>query len=139
MSETDPSLRFRPLWLAAGWVLVAAILWLSLTPRAPEPFKFHFADKVEHFVAYLAVMGWFAQIHFRRTARRHYALAFLAMGVAVEFLQALEATRYFELADMLADGLGIGVALLLARTPLQHTLRMLEKVLPGAESRRDIR
>jgi VanZ family protein len=139
MSETDPNLRYRALWLAAGWALVGAILWLSLTPRPPEPFRFHFADKVEHFAAYLAVMGWFALIYFRRAARRGFALGFLAMGVAIEFLQALEATRYFELADMLADALGIGAALLLARTPLQHTLQVLEGMLPGAESRTNIR
>lgn len=139
MTETDPALRFRPLWLAVGWALVATIVWFSLTPSPPEPFKFHFADKAEHFAAYFALMSWFAQVYFRRAVRRRYAVAFLALGVAIEFLQGLEPTRDFELADMLADALGIGAALMLGCTPLRHTLQALESLIPGAESRTDIR
>ena len=143
MSEIDTSLRFRPLWLAVGWALVGSILWLSLVPHPPEPFEFRFADKVEHFAAYLVLMGWFVQLYARASVRRGYALGFLAMGVAIEFLQAPEPTRAFEWTDMLADGLGIGAALVLARTPLQHSLRWFEirimRVPAGAESRTDIR
>ena len=49
----------RRLWLAAGWILVAAVWYLSLTPAPPELLPpFRASDKVGHALAYLILMLW---------------------------------------------------------------------------------
>jgi VanZ family protein len=64
-------------------------------------------------------MLWFAFLYRRTPTRLWYALGFIAMGVAIEFIQPYTG-RDFEVADMLADALGValgwGVALLGVRS-----------------------
>ena len=91
--------------MAAGWALVAAILYLSLTPKPPE-MAFESSDKVGHFVAYGSLMFWFAFLYRRTPTRAAYAMAFIAMGIVIEFIQPFTG-RHFEAADMVADGLGV--------------------------------
>jgi len=94
--------------VAIGWALVAAILWLSLTPHPPRPVDIAGADKLEHCAAYGALMLWFAFLYRRTPTRLGYALGFVAMGVAIEFIQPYTG-RDFEVADMLADALGVAL------------------------------
>ena len=88
--------------------MVAAIVWLSLTPSPPKV-DFEQSDKVGHFLAYGGVMFWFAQLYVERKARLGYAAGFVAMGVALEFIQGWTGYRDFELYDMLADGVGVAL------------------------------
>ena len=110
--------NLRPVWLAVGWAMVAAIVWLSLTPSPPKV-DFEQSDKVGHFLAYGGVMFWFAQLYVERKARLGYAAGFVAMGVALEFIQGWTGYRDFEVNDMIADGIGValgwGAALVLPR------------------------
>ena len=98
-------------------MLVAAILWLSLTPQPPEV-DFESSDKVGHFISYGTLMFWFAFLYRRTPTRALYAAGFIAMGIAIEFIQPFTG-RAFEVADMAADALGVflgwGAALALAR------------------------
>ncbi len=101
------SAGFRKGWLALGGLWVAIILWLSLTPVPPQPF--YLSDKVEHMLAYLLLMGWFAVVC-RDGARRLAAALLVAMGIVVEILQGLSGYRYFEWADMAANTSGVLLA-----------------------------
>ena len=98
----------RPVWLALGWGLVAAIVWLSLTPSPPKV-DFEQSDKVGHFLAYGSLMFWFSQLYVARRTRLAYAAAFAAMGVALEFIQGWTGYRDFEVYDMLANGTGVAL------------------------------
>jgi VanZ family protein len=99
----------RPLAVALGWLLVAAIIWLSLTPSPPSlDMGFDQADKLEHFFAYGSLMFWFAQLYVRNPVRLAYAAGFVALGIALEFIQA-HVGRDFELADMAADAAGVAI------------------------------
>ena len=100
------SVRFRRIWLASGWLWVATVLWLSLTPTPPQPLTFDYSDKLEHALAYLFLMGWFA-VACCGKCRIISAAGLATMGVLVEMLQGLSAYRYFEFADMLANGSGV--------------------------------
>jgi VanZ family protein len=104
----------RRLYVAIGWALVAAILWLSLTPAPPKVDIDH-ADKVGHLLAYGGLMFWFCLLYTRTKIRAAYALGFIALGIAIEFLQGWSGYRSFEVADMVADGLGVVLGLTLAR------------------------
>ena len=105
----------RRAYLAAGWAWAAVIVWLSLTPSQP-PIEVEHGDKAGHFFAYAVLMFWFAQVY----APRHFlAIAFIAMGVALEFAQTATGYRSFDVVDMAANALGVlagwGAAIVLRR------------------------
>jgi VanZ family protein len=83
--------------------MVAAIVWLSLTPAPPEV-DIEDGDKLGHLAGYGATMFWFAQLYARRVL---CAGGFVAMGVGLEFVQGWLGYRSFELYDMLANTLGV--------------------------------
>ena len=83
-----------------------AILWLSLTPR-PPPVDFECSDKVGHFMAYGGLMFWFCQLYDARQIRIGYAVAFVAMGIGLEFVQGALGYRTYDAFDMLANSLGV--------------------------------
>jgi hypothetical protein len=98
----------RALLLAGGWLYAATIVWLSLTPDLPDAvLELEYSDKLQHFVAYAALMFWFAALDRRWQARLGYAALWIGMGVALEFAQRSTGHRSFELADMAADVLGV--------------------------------
>jgi len=109
----------RPVYLAVGWGLVGAIIWASVTHNPPQISVEH-GDKVGHVLAYAGVMFWFAQLHLRTRARAAYAAGFIAMGIALEFVQRALGYRSFEILDMVADAVGVaaGWAIALATRPL---------------------
>lgn len=102
----------RSMQIAIGWLFVAAIIIFSLTPEVPSVNDYTPNDKLAHFGAYGFVMGWFAWIYRSPGARISHAIFFIALGAALEFLQTLTATRSFELADLVADTLGVAVGLM---------------------------
>ena len=110
-----------------GWLWVAVILYLSLTPHPPEPVSFVGADKLEHAFAYAMLMLWFCQIYVQRAVRAGLSLALVAMGVGVEILQGMSGYRNFEYADMLANSTGVLVGWGIAQTRLGRTLTILER------------
>ena len=99
-------LILRRLSIAIGWGLVAAILWLSLTPQPPHV-DFEQSDKVGHFIAYGSLMFWFCQLYRNARTRVAYAAGFIAMGIAIEFVQGATGYRSFEVMDMVADAMGV--------------------------------
>jgi VanZ family protein len=125
------SLRYPALWLALGWLVVAAVIYLSLTSH-PITVPLRYGDKWGHLLAYGVLMGWFVQLYQRRGVLLLHALLFIAMGVALEFLQGYTG-RYFEYADMAANTTGVLLGLSLSRTRWQSLLWSGERrFFPGA-------
>ena len=85
---------------------MGAILWLSFTSQPPQV-DFEQSDKVGHFIAYGGLMFWFCQLYRHTRTRLAYATGFIAMGIAIEFLQRATGYRSFEVMDMLADAIGV--------------------------------
>jgi VanZ family protein len=96
----------RRVWVAAGWAWAAAIVWLSLTP-APPDIDIAYGDKLGHFAAYGLLMFWFSQLYDKRKTRIAYAAGFVAMGIALEFIQGALGYRTYEVFDMYANTLGV--------------------------------
>jgi len=113
MTAEAPLLRWSPLWLATGWLLVSSIVYLSLVP-APPSIDLPEGDKLEHVLAYAVLMFWFAQMYYRTRSRLLFAIGFVLLGVALEFLQGLTETRQFEIADMIADAAGVMLGWMIA-------------------------
>jgi VanZ family protein len=103
----------RSVYVALGWLLVAAIVWLSLTPSPPEV-DFKESDKLGHLFAYGLTMFWFAQLYAARPVRVAYAALFVLMGVGLEFIQGVLGYRTYEVFDMYANSAGVLVGWALA-------------------------
>lgn len=92
--------------IAVGWLYAAAIVFLSLTPRPPR-IEVEHGDKLGHLLAYGLLMFWFCFLYRYRHTRLAYGIGWIAMGVALEFAQRATGTRSFEVADMIANSLGV--------------------------------
>jgi VanZ family protein len=125
-SQPQPLRRFK-LWLTLGWLLVVAVIYLSLTPH-PIEIDIEQGDKLGHILAYLTLMIWFAQLY-RRAMHVWWGLGFVALGVALEYVQGWTGYRDFDYFDMAADGIGVAAGWLLGGTPLARTLSGLEEYM----------
>lgn len=105
-------MSYRPYWLALGWLLVAAVCWLSLTP-SPVETGIDQGDKIGHLLAYFSLMAWWGQLDPRRG---RLLVLFLFMGLLLEGLQGLTPTRQPSGLDMLANAAGAGLGWLATRT-----------------------
>lgn len=95
-----------------GWLLVLGVIVGSLMPGRAMP-DVSLNDKLQHASVYLLLMLWFAGFY----ARRFYlaiAIVLCALGIGLDLLQGLTATRSFELYDIMADLVGIGIGFGLA-------------------------
>jgi VanZ family protein len=123
-----PYLKFRFIWLFIGYLLISLVVYLSLTsnPVDVEP-SFPYEDKFFHCLAYFVLMAWFAQIYHHNLQRNMIALAFVIMGVALEYLQSFDPARMSEFADMVANSTGVILGLMLALTKAKFTLLNFER------------
>jgi len=122
-------LKFWKLWLKIGYGLVLLVVFLSLAPDPPDLMEFDKGDKVGHLIAYLTLMLWFANLYRERAERLSTAMAFLAMGTALELVQALIGYRTFQYADMAANAAGVFLGWSLAQTWLGFFLVKIDGMI----------
>jgi len=123
-----PPLKYKLLWLSIGYLMVVFVVYSSLS-TSEVVLEISVSDKLLHVLGYFGLMGWFIQIYRSRRAGFLLAALFISTGVALEFLQGLGGVRYFELADMLANTLGVLLAWVLSYTPLAGILLWFERSL----------
>lgn len=99
-------------WRATGWLGMAILVWLYVTPRPPE-LGIEQGDKLQHLSAYAVLAFWFAQLARDRAGRWRVALSLGGFGVAMEFVQLATGYRTFSVADMAANTAGVALGLLL--------------------------
>jgi hypothetical protein len=104
-------LRYPKLWAAMGWLLVAGVVVGSLMPGSAVP-SIGLSDKVMHAAAYFTLMVWFAGFY-RRELYLPIAAVLIALGIGLDLLQRLTATRSFDWYDvaMNCSGVAAGLAL----------------------------
>jgi len=119
----------RPgLWIAGALLLAAAIVVGSLLP-GPVVESTASWDKLQHTVAYLVLSLWLVGMVGRKGYLRAAAAAFL-LGVAVEVAQALlTETRQGDLLDLVANGTGALLALVVAHLGLGGWAQRAERWL----------
>ena len=126
MSIENKFLKFKQFWLLIGYVLIAIITQQTLT-SSPVNTEINISDKFMHILGYFVLMGWFVQIYHEKRSRFLCALFFVMMGVTMEFLQGLGGIRFFEVDDMLANGLGVMLAWGLSHTIFADSLLVFER------------
>ena len=120
----------RRLWLALGWFIVAAIVYFSLFKLAIDA-DIQNGDKVGHFLAYGGLMLWWSQLYVSTTTRLKLALAFVALGAAMELAQGLTPDRYPESLDLAANSAGVLLGWLAAPPRLPNFYARLAATFPG--------
>ena len=125
-----PDLKLRYLWLAIGYALIVLVIYLSLTgePVAMSGL-FDYEDKLYHAIAYFTLMAWFSQIYHQRLQRNTLAVAFVLLGLTMEYLQSLNPNRYAEFGDMIANVTGVALGFAIALSSAKNTLLRLEKLI----------
>lgn len=120
-------LRLAPVWVALGYVGVAAALALSLWPGgAPLPISLW--DKIQHGAGYALLTLWFTGLYPRNQYLR-IGLACFLLGAAIEGLQGLTVTRSMDPEDLVANSVGIGAALVLAYLAFGGWAQRVERMI----------
>ncbi|MEO7066170.1 MAG: VanZ family protein [Rhodanobacter sp.] len=122
-------LHWHWLWVTLGAAFMAWTLWMALTPDPDITLTFPDGDKVLHAITFTCLMGWWGNVYAGRRARVWAALGCLAFGVFIEFAQWQDPPRDADAFDVLADGIGILIALALLHTPLAKVLASGEALL----------
>lgn len=122
--ERQP-LRYFSLWLTIAWLLVAVVLYSSLTSSPIQTPNIEYGDKIGHFFAYFTLVFWFCQLYKNRSHILLFVL-FVTMGVVIELIQGQTGYRTFEVADMLANSLGAVMGWLLVRFYVAEMLLTIE-------------
>jgi hypothetical protein len=124
--RTSGRLRWHRAWVALGGAIMLWVLWMALSPDPGIALDFPYGDKLLHATTFTCLMGWWGNVYRARRARGWAALGCLAFGVFIEFAQWLDPPRDADALDVLADGAGIVIALLLLRTSLASVLAGVE-------------
>lgn len=125
MNTKIKNLKYKNIWLFIGYVLIAIVVYQTLT-TSPVNVGFSISDKYLHTVGYFILMGWFVQIYHGKSQRLFWLVFFIAMGIGLEFLQDLGGVRFYEVADMLANGLGVVIAWVLSMTKFSYAIYFFE-------------
>lgn len=126
MSWVKPLRRMR-MWLALWCLGIVALVVVCLLPGPDLP-RVPVNDKLEHALAFALLASSAVQLFTRGRALATVAAGLLALGVGIEFAQALfTTTRAMELADVVADAIGIGAGMAVAWTPLRDALLHIDR------------
>jgi len=121
-------LQYRKVWLSIGWALILAVVYSTLIPSPPDLMdNISFGDKIGHFVSYAVLMLWFCQLYLGIRHRLLLSLAFILMGITLEFLQGIGGIRMYEVADMIANSMGVIIGAILTYIGLGNVLYNIEK------------
>jgi len=128
----DVGLAHEHLWRTIGRIGIALIVVLSLAPLPPSPVEIAQGDKLGHFLVYLALTTWYAQLAPTRSTLAWRVLAFAVMGVALEVLQTQTGWRQGnDPWDAIANVAGAAGGFALGLTPARRLLVAFEQRVLG--------
>jgi VanZ family protein len=129
--------RFPWLWRGIGWLMLATVTYLLVTPRLPEPLDIAHADKLYHVAGFALLSGWAALLFESHRALLLRGLMLVAFGAAMEGVQALLPWRSADLLDFAANLGGVALGLLVGFTPLARSLWLIERRVFGPQASAD--
>ena len=122
-------MKFHRVWCGFGWVMLGVVLVLCLMPAPPTP-PVVTHDKIQHLIAFCGLLVWWRWLCTRWWSPH---LALFGFAILIEILQGTcTANRHAEVADVVADSLGLLCGEALFRTPLRHLLPWLDARLSPA-------
>ena len=118
----NSELQLRKLWFALAYGITLVVGVLSLIP-GPD---IGGSDKLAHFLTYAILSAGFSLIVEQRRSLWLILFGLIAYGLLLEFLQGLTGYRYEDMADALANSLGVITGLGFYFTPLRDILKRFE-------------
>ncbi|MFV2033458.1 MAG: VanZ family protein [Gammaproteobacteria bacterium] len=122
---TQSKLQMPRLWFTLAYALVLGVGVLSLIP-GPDIGS---SDKFVHFLTYAVLSAGFSLIVEHRKSLWLVLFGLIAYGFLLEFLQGLTSYRFKDMADALANSLGVITGLVFYFTPFHGIFRRLERWL----------
>lgn len=119
--------RFPWLWRGIGWLMIAIVAFLLVTPRVPDPLDVAHADKLYHVAGFAVLAIWAALLFESHRALLWRGLLLAAFGAGMEGVQALLPWRSADLADLLANLGGVALGIFVGFTPLARGLLLAER------------
>lgn len=113
-------------WLLLGGVLVALVIYLSLSDISLPQVPSDSGDKINHLIAYGVLTVWFGQLFLTWNKRAVVALALIALGVSMEFIQGMTDYRFFEWQDAVANLCGVVLGIIAIRLGADNILLWVE-------------
>ena len=118
-------LQLPKFWFALAYSITLAVGVLSLIP-GPD---IGVSDKLAHFLTYAILSAGFSLIVELRRSLWLILFGLIAYGLMLEFLQGLTDYRFEDMADALANSLGVITGLGFYFSPLRGILRRFERWL----------
>lgn len=123
--ERQRGLHLIRLWYLLGAMMLLVVGTLSLLPMPDVGV----GDKLSHLVTYVFLGGWFGLLAANRLALCWTIAGLMAYGALLELLQAMTSYRYAEWGDVLANGSGILIGVLVYFTPLTRAMEFVDRRL----------
>lgn len=90
-----------------GWVMVIAVVVLSLIPISGAIPEVKNGDKIGHFIAYFSLMIWFSWLYKKPWVRNLYGIGFIILGGVMEILQSMTVYRMGDIEDFHVNTIGV--------------------------------
>ena len=115
------------LWYSIGALFVALVVYFSLMP-SPSQLDVSAGDKIQHLAGYSLLGYWFSMLFLQYLRGQLIGMILLMLlGVCLEFVQGMTGYRSYDTADMQANGVGVLLGTVLARTRLGGMLLWIEQ------------
>ena len=125
-------LRYRRWWQLAGWMLLVIVAVNALAPWPEVPDAPAHMDKYLHAATFFVLTLWFCGA-FDRERWVLVALGLFLFGAAIEIAQGRTGYRTAEVADMVANTLGLVAGYAVSLAGAAGWCRLVESRLPGGE------
>ena len=117
------------MWWLLGCFYLAVVFYLSLAHSPSRVSEYSHIDKIEHFLAYGVLMGWFGQLLISTKYQFIFSILFCFLGIFLEFIQGWSGYRLFDISDMVANTLGVILGWWLTRTVFAGFLMRVDQGL----------
>ena len=124
-TRTEFELKLAKLWFGLAFI---GLLVLGVVSLIPVP-DLGGGDKFGHFIAYAMLSAWFSLLVEQRKSLWSILFGLIVYGLLLEFLQGLTSYRSGDLADVVANSLGIITGLAFYFSPLRRILRKVDRWL----------
>jgi VanZ family protein len=122
-------MTLRRFWWILGALIVCAAVAICLLPSSELPSSFSLNDKVSHVIGHALMASYFAGLVERRGWWKILLFQFL-LGVFIEVSQSfMHLGREADVFDCIANLLGAGLGLLLARAGLERWPQVAASIL----------
>jgi len=132
MTKALREFRRPGLWLGLWVLMIMVVIAGSLMPAGElPPVPFDGFDKLQHFFGYAVLSAYAAMLFARLRSQALAAAGLFALGIGLEVAQGLlTASRQADIADAIANALGVLAGLTISATPLARLLQRLDARLP---------